>query len=238
MTKTIKLTAVIVALLVADSVFAVVTEDDINRAYYAADTALLETLRTELDTANVDDAILAGYLDWRLASIHMGMADEDAADAALKRGQATLETAVEQAPDSAEAWALLSSTLGMRTGIRPMARGFTLGRKANAALDKALALEPNNPRVLVINGIAKLSTPALFGGGYDAAVESLDQAVAAVENNGSGRYAWGKADAYVWRGIASKKTGDTAAAIEDFDNALAVVPSYDWVKMLKADVSK
>ncbi len=232
-----RLICLICFVLFAGNAFAVVTEEDINTAYYAGDVAALETLRAELNGENTEDALLAGYLDWRAASIHMGIGDEKAADRLLERGQGTLEALVEQVPDSAEAWALLATTLGMRIGIRPMTRGMFMGGRADKAIDKAMALEPDNPRVLVISAIGKLNKPTLFGGDKEAAMRELDQAINAVALNGTGRYAWGDADAHIWRGIAHMRAGDRTAAAASFDAALGVVPSYVWAEQLRAGVS-
>ena len=236
MKHALRLAGLLCLALVADSALALVTEDDINRAYYQSNAAQLEKLRTELDESNAADAVLAGYIDWRLASIRLGEGDEDGADAVLERGQATLERLVEAAPDRAEGWALLSTTLGMRIGMSPMMRGMRYGPAADAAIEKALELEPDNPRVLVIHGIGLLSKPSLFGGDEDGALEALDAALASVASNGTGRYAWGEADAYVWRGIAHKKAGRLDAATRDFNQALVVVPSYTWAKHLLGNV--
>ena len=221
----------------AGNALAVVTEEDINTAYYAGDTEALETLRVELNQENTEDALLAGYLDWRAASICIGTGNEKAADRLLERGQITLETLVEQAPNSAEAWALLSTTLGMRIGIRPMSRGMFMGRRADKAVDRAMALEPDNPRVLLISAIGKLNKPTLFGGDKEAAMRELEQAIDAVALHGSGRYAWGAADAHIWRGIAYMRAGDKAAATASFDTALGLVPSYLWAEHLKANLA-
>ncbi len=236
MTTTLRLTLSIVGLMMADAAFALVTEDDINRAYYASDTAALEEIRTELNEEDANDAYLAAYIDWRLAGIYMSFMDEDAADAVLERAQLTLESLVERAPDSADSWALLSTTYGMRIGIRPMTRGMSMGAKADNAIERALRLEPENPRVLVIYAIGKLNTPAMWGGGHDKAMAAFDQALASVSANGSGRYAWGEADAYIWRGIAEQQRGNLEDAAANFDAALNAVPSYGWAEHLRANV--
>ncbi len=236
MNTALRTTLVFAALLLADAAFALVSEGEINRAYYASDVAELEEIRTELNEENSNDAYLAAYIDWRIASIHMSLADGDAADAVLERGQTTLESLVDRVPDSADSWALLSTTYGMRIGIKPMSRGMSMGGKADRAIERALRLEPENPRVLVIYAIGKLNTPALFGGGRDAALEALDGAIASVSANGTGRYAWGEADAYVWRGIARQRQGDLESAAADFDAALDAVPSYGWAEHLRANV--
>ena len=232
--KRLVITAGVIALaLLADDANAVVTEDAINASYYKSDVAALEGLREELQTATPGDALLAGYLDWRLASLFVGNGDRKSADAALERGQETLEAIVAEAPDNAEAWALLSGVLGMRIGIQPMTRGLRYGGAASRAMNKALELEPGNPRVLLVDGIGKLNTPSMFGGSRKKAMQQFDAALAAIRANGPGRYSWGEADIHVWRGIAERNSGNSDAARTAFDRALELVPSYEWARYLR-----
>ena len=233
MNRLVRTAGVVVLALLAEHANAVVTEDTINASYYKSDVAALETLRKELDGSGPEDAILAGYLDWRLASVLVGNGDQKSADAALERGQRTLEALVAEDPNNAEAWALLSGTLGMRIGIQPMTRGLRYGRAANRAMTKALELEPGNPRVLLIDGIGKLNTPSMFGGSRKKAMQQFDAALAAIRANGTGRYSWGEADIHVWRGIAERYSKNRDAARAAFDRALEVVPHYEWARYLR-----
>ncbi|MEO1244235.1 MAG: hypothetical protein AAFX56_01010 [Pseudomonadota bacterium] len=219
--------------LAAESAFAVVTEDSINEAYYRGDADTLEELRTELSNDNANDTLLAGYLDWRLASLYIGMGDEASAEASLERGQLTLETLLEDAPKKAEAWAMLSSTLGMRIGMRPVTLGFVHGRTASKAMSTALEIEPVNPRVLLLDAIGKLNTPSMFGGSREEALKQLDAALAAFQANGPGRYKWGEADTYVWRGIARQRSDQPEAALADFNKALELEPAFNWARSLR-----
>ncbi|MEM6513958.1 MAG: hypothetical protein AAF660_13175 [Pseudomonadota bacterium] len=216
---------------------AAVSEADINNAYYTGDLDALEAMRGELNESVASESLLAAYLDWRLASVQYGLGNEDVADATLERAQTTLEALLEQSPNSAEAWALLSSTLGMRISIRPMRRGFTYGMRSNAAMKRATELEPQNPRVLLIDAIALLNKPSLYGGDREEAMQKLDQALSEIAINGTGRFEWGKADIHTWRGIALQRQGNAAEAAQSFDEALVVVPSYRWAQQLRASVS-
>jgi len=233
MNRLVRTAGIVVLALLADHANAVVTEEAINASYYNGDVAALEALRKELDGTGPEDAILAGYLDWRLASLLVGNSDQKSADAVLERGQQTLEALVAEAPDNAEAWALLSGTLGMRIGIQPMTRGLRYGRAANRAMSTALELEPGNPRVLLIDGIGKLNTPSMFGGSRKKAMQQFDTALAAIQANGPGRYSWGEADIHVWRGIAERYAKNRDAARAAFDRALEIVPTYEWARYLR-----
>jgi hypothetical protein len=50
-----------------------------------------------------------------------------------------------------------------------MTRGMKYSQKYNELLEKALALNPENPRALLIKGMGVLNMPAMFGGGKDKA---------------------------------------------------------------------
>ncbi len=230
------LVLVTVVAILTQPVYAAISEVDISNAYYNGDFDALTSMRAELDESIASDALLAAYLDWRLGSIYFGMGKEKLADEVLGRAQDTLEALVEKTPDSAEAWALLSSTLGMRIGIRPMTRGFVYGSRSDAAIERAMQLEPGNPRVLLIDAIALLNKPSLFGGNRDEALARLDSALEQIAANGTGRFSWGKADIYTWRGIAHQREGNAADAAQNFDEALVVVPSYRWAEQLRASV--
>lgn len=236
MTATTRLMALAAVLLIGEHALSAVTEEEVNDAYYHGNTAALETLHEAIDHAVPEGAYLAAYLDWRLGSLHIGSGDQEAADASLKRGQATLESLVETTPEHAEAWALLASTIGMRIGISPITRGARYGAASSSAMDKALALAPNNPRVLLLDAIGELNTPSLFGGSKNRAFDKLNRALEIFAATGSGDYHWGEADAFVWRGIASQRAGETDAAAIDFERALAIEPRYGWAEHLRSNV--
>ena len=100
-----------------------------------------------------------------------------------------------------------------------------------------MELEPGNPRVLLIDAISLLNKPSLFGGDREEALARLDRALDEIAANGTGRFSWGKADIYTWRGIAHQREGNTADAVQNFDEALVVVPSYRWAEQLRASVN-
>ena len=230
-----KLIALAALLLTGSQALAAVTEDEVSDAYYRGDTDALESLHATLDRNVPEDAFLAAYLDWRLGSLYMGFGNEKAADASLKRGQTALESLLEDTPTHAEAWALLSATIGMRIGIAPVSRGIRYGATTNSAMNKAVALAPNNPRVLLLDAIGKLNKPSMFGGNKTAAVDGLNRSLEVFAATGTGDYHWGEADAYVWRGLALQRAGENDAATADFERALAIEPDYTWAEQLRSN---
>jgi hypothetical protein len=54
---------------------------------------------------------------------------------------------------------------------------MSYGVAANQALEKALKLDPNNPRLYYLKGMSLFGTPPQFGGGKDKAKPVFEKAV-------------------------------------------------------------
>jgi tetratricopeptide (TPR) repeat protein len=172
----------------------------------------------------------AAYAAWRLAVLPSVAKKErgDLLDAAV----AQLEQAVKRNPKDAESHALLGSVYGLQISESPMTGGMRLGPRASAALDRAASLEPDNPRVLLAQGVSAFNTPAMFGGGKDKAEKLLRRSLEryAVERDTKAWPAWGRFDAHVWLGQTLAGKGQRAAAKAEYDKALAISPNSGWVK--------
>jgi tetratricopeptide (TPR) repeat protein len=201
---------------------------DLNRIREAG--ALLERALT----AFPDDPLLLhylGYARYREATLMQGKKYDDkqyrplleAADSLLERSASKL-----QLP---ETYALRSSVLGQMIGSNPI-RGMTLGPRSSNAMDRALALGPNNPRVWLLRGIGAMFTPSMFGGGVDKAEEYLNKALALFPNDrpAPSMPAWGYAEAYIWMGQVHKRRDRIDDARQAFKRALELQPDNGWVK--------
>jgi hypothetical protein len=62
--------------------------------------------------------------------------------------------------------------------VDPQNRWMTNGKDASEALQKGLALDPNNPRLYYLQGMSTFNTPAQFGGGKDKAKPLFEKSVA------------------------------------------------------------
>ena len=228
--------ACVLYLVLAGGAAAADLEAQITAAYYRGDTGELAALSAVLDTDPFADQYLSGYLDWRLGSLLMD-SDTAEADRVLERGQIRLERLVEREPEYAEAWAVLAATLGVRIGVQPGKRAMRMGPASGKASSRALKLDPGNPRIQLIAGIGKLSTPALFGGGYRKAIRHLDAAVEAWRMHGAGALSWGLPDIHVWRGIAFAHKGKKDVAAIEYRAALDIAPDYEWARAVLSSLS-
>ena len=185
-------------------------------------------------TAFPDDPMLLhylGYARYREATIMQGMKrDEDeyrplleAADSLLERSASKLQLA--------ESYAIRSSVIGQLIGSNPL-RGMTLGRKSSGAMDRAVEVGPNNPRVWLLRGIGAMFTPSLFGGGLDKAEEYLNKAAALFPSDAPAppMPAWGHAEAYIWLGQVYKRRDRIDDARQAYTRALELQPDNGWVR--------
>lgn len=77
----------------------------------------------------------------------------------------------------AEINCVLSMILSARIGVDPMNRGAKLGPQSGALLEEAKKLDPENPRVYMLQGQGLIYTPEAFGGSKVKGKQLLEQAV-------------------------------------------------------------
>jgi tetratricopeptide (TPR) repeat protein len=172
-----------------------------------------------------------GYIDFRLATMHPGM-DKDSIVTYFERGIESLRSATEKNAKCAEAYALLGSCYGQKIRFYPLA-AIILGPKAGAAFSTALALEPENPRVVLLDAISTYYTPALFGGSKEKGLQGFRKAAALFDrwkNPDSLQPDWGYDEAYTWIGIAYLEQNEAQSSKKAFQRALEINPNNGWVK--------
>ena len=185
-------------------------------------------------TAFPNDPLLQhyqGYALYREASLMQGMKSEgDVIRPVLEAAEDVLERSAKKL-DLPETHALRSSVIGQLIGSNPL-RGMTLGPKSSSAMDRALELGPNNPRVWLMRGMSAMFTPAMFGGGESKAEAYLTKAIAlfATDQPAPPLPAWGHADAYIWLGQLRQQQGRVADARKAYTTALEIQPANGWVR--------
>ena len=133
-----------------------------------------------------------------------------------------------------EAFALFSALAGNRVGLDP---GFatTLGPEVRASINAALALAPDNPRVVLFDAAALLTTPPEWGGDAARAQERLAEAARLFETpdarpEGDLRPQWGHDDVYGWMGMGHLMAGRTAEARAALEAGLALNPHSGFIR--------
>ena len=172
----------------------------------------------------------AAYGKWRLCAVP-GVPPAESVKL-LNGAEKNLHDLLKVNATSGEAYALLASVLGQMIRFSGGGNKMELGPEAQHMREQALRLEPDNPRVVLQSAVTLFHTPAEYGGGPYKAEPGLRQALALFEREPAGRPwpNWGRFDAHAWLGQALAARGDKAGARSEYDRALAVWPSSNWVK--------
>ncbi len=203
-------------------------QSNINEIEDAGLRGDVKTLKGLVQSEDSYDAALAQY---RLATIYKGGNDINEAKQALTKAMEQLESLVNEEPNNAEGWALLSLVYGTQIGVSPM-QGAKYGPKAGRSIAKAKALAPENPRVSLVAGINDYFTPTMFGGSKISALKELDSAAENYAGDKESGYHWGVAETYVWRGLVQMELGEREKALNDWRAAIAIAPNYYWANAL------
>lgn len=149
----------------------------------------------------------------------------------LTKTIAELERAVEVDPRNAEARALLGSTYGAFIASAPI-RAIELSQKSRIELRKAIELQPHNPRIHYLHGSSAFYKPVEYGGGPAVAEPLLRKALDLFRNEPPQKPwpNWGRYETHVLLGQTLEKLGKRDAAVEQYEQALALVPDSAYVR--------
>ncbi len=149
---------------------------------------------------------------------------------------ASLEKAVALDDEFAEAYALLAGCYGWKINF-DQRLGRELGGRAGDAMRRALELEPENPRIVLLKAISDYYTPPEYGGSRKRAQEGFQAAAALFRSRqpvAGPAPDWGRDEVHAWLGLAYMENEDWRQAQEQFDAALKISPDYGWVKYVLA----
>jgi tetratricopeptide (TPR) repeat protein len=79
--------------------------------------------------------------------------------------------------DKAEILSIRNMSATQQMMVDPQTRWMSYGQTAGQQLQKALKLDPNNPRLYYLQGMSLFGTPTQFGGGKDKAKPVFEKAV-------------------------------------------------------------
>jgi hypothetical protein len=139
---------------------------------------------------------------------------------------------------TAEANALQSACYAQLSALRGWSAVLT-ARQSSARLEKALALDARNPRVVLVDALNDLARPRALGGDRARGVSKLQRAVELFEASDATAAgpAWGQADAWLMLGTILLEAGDKLAARNALERALLVAPEYAAARRLLAKVA-
>lgn len=117
------------------------------------------------------------------AALIMGSTDPMAGNAAktdphADKAEELLNKAIALTKDNSELWIVKKQIATLRMMGDPMNRYMTYGPEASKALDQARKLDPENPRVYLLDGQDKFYTPEQFGGSKSEAKKLFETALA------------------------------------------------------------
>lgn len=155
-------------------------------------------------------------------------------DDATKSGDAcigALDGLLKREPKSAEGHALQSACFGYLANLGGFA-AIRNGSRSGKSMEAALAIEPRNPRVVLVDGFGVYFRPKFVGGDKAKGCQRFTEAATGFEAArttgvpSSMGIDWGAAEAYYWVGRCAKDAGDTAGARRAFDKALGIAPDF------------
>ena len=129
-------------------------------------------------------------------------------------------------PGDAEARALLGSCYGVSTRYHRLGLA-SRGLEARRQMAAARKLAPQNPWVILQDGLADEATPRLFGGDRAAAITKLERAATLFESavkEGSRAAAWGAAETQLQLGRMYGEAGREAEAARALEQARSLTP--------------
>ena len=102
----------------------------------------------------------------------------DKTDPLADKAEVLIDKADALNKNNADVWLVRKMISNLRMQVDPQSRWQTYGPKGAEALSKAKAIDPNNPRILLLEGQDKFYTPEEFGGNKAEAKKLFEAAVA------------------------------------------------------------
>lgn len=186
------------------------------------DLAALERIAQERAAAAKDAASQHGAAEAYAfaAEVALELRDKQKARALAEAGIRFAEQAVAAKPDSAEYHRVLGTLCGQVIPANVLA-GLRYGKRAREALDRAVQLEPGNPKVLLSRGVGYYYLPEALGGGPALALAQFEQAAQRDPRSD---------EAFLWMGLTLRKLNRFADARRAFERSLQLNPARVWTR--------
>ncbi len=207
-------------------------------SYYAgaasdieASIEALERVKTDPIWADLAHYYVA-YANYRLAQLTLD--DKDAAAGRLNQCVDEAKPATRNPDIAAEAYALQSACLGLKASVRPLMAVY-YGPNAGRKIKKALKLDPDNPRVVLLDAVNDYYRPRAVGGNKQRAFEKFNRAAelyGEAQTPRAGYPDWGEAETQAYLGNYYLDREDAIRARNAFEQALLIAPDYKWVQQM------
>jgi hypothetical protein len=199
----------------------------IDYGYYTGELRVIEAARAVLDRSEASDQATRYYIAYAAFRMAQLTAQGGAAPGTLVGTCIDKATPARDAPATAEQWILVAAC----------AEVGAQGRRRDQALERARSLDPENPRLALLDAWVASprgaqADPAL----HDQAATRLEHAVAAFEARPAvdGGPDWGEAEALVALGEIVLERGEARAARDLIERALLIAPDYRLAVDLRA----
>lgn len=155
-------------------------EEQLNQVYTVADTAKSSELQTQLSSQfdliammNPESYIANYYAAFSKAMLSYSGKDQKSRDEMLDIADQFYEKAKTIEPTNQETYVLGALLANARLSVDGGSRWKEQGEIFEKNLSAARAINPNNPRITHLKGVAVYFTPKMFGGGKKNAIEYL-----------------------------------------------------------------
>jgi tetratricopeptide (TPR) repeat protein len=203
-----------------------IDDSDLIKARDHQDRAALEKLAADARAAS-DKQPNDAAAQYRLAlaqsyaaEVAIELHDKTVAKNSAEAGLDAAGKAVSLKPDSAEYQRILGTLCGQMVSSSSLA-GLKYGKCALDSVNKAIELDPKSSMAYVSHGVGNYYLPSALGGGMDLAVKDFRKAIELNPKN---------ADAWLWLGIALRRSNQAAEAQKAFERCLELNPNRVWAK--------
>ncbi len=199
-----------------------------NLESYLATRSMFERL-LNLEQENTIAKYHIAYCNYKISYIYLSQKDMDSFNKYMNEAIDLLKSLIASNDKDAEAMSLLATCYGIKiTSDWNLAK--SLGSDSQKLLATALAIEPNNPRVLLQEGISKFNSPEFFGGSKEKAMQLFKSSIEKFKELKDDKYGWGFLDAYAWYGISLSAKNQNELAAQIYTEALQLEPNFGWIK--------
>lgn len=199
-----------------------------NLESYLNTRSMFERITNAEPTNNIAKYHIA-YCNYKISYIYLSQKDMDSFNKYMNEAIDLLKSLIESNDKDVEAMSLLATCYGIKiTSDWNLAK--SLGSDSQKLLATALAIAPNNPRVLLQEGISRFNSPEFFGGSKEKARQLFQSSIEKFKELSNDNYGWGFLDAYAWYGISLTENNQKELAAQIYDEALKLEPNFGWIK--------